>query len=183
MAGGAVPRVQPVGAFGLQISDRAIDCLLNLLGIRGGNRSRASARAGVAKQRLTHNTTNEDVRAINRSLAMRVARHGRRVHHILTCLRLAVLLVQSSGHRGNDDLQVTERVCQSVVVDAKRTEPAARRQSLAVRDVGTAGAGPHKNPINSSTCDTGQQSTVLKPTARLPLRDLRLSVKKAGALD
>ena len=47
---------------------------------------------------------------MTRSLAMRVARHGRRTHHILTCLRRAVLLVQSWEHRGNDDLQVTERV-------------------------------------------------------------------------
>ena len=39
MAGGAFARVQPGGAFGLQISNGAIDRLLNLLGSCGRNRS------------------------------------------------------------------------------------------------------------------------------------------------
>ena len=38
MTGSAFPRVQPRGAFGLQIADGAIDCLLDPLGTRRGNR-------------------------------------------------------------------------------------------------------------------------------------------------
>ncbi len=52
----------------------AIDRLLNLLGRRGesqrGLSAGTSARAGLAKQRPSDNTTNEDMRAMSRSPAM-----------------------------------------------------------------------------------------------------------------
>ena len=68
MAGGAFARVQPGGAFGLQVSNGAIDRLLDLLRLLPGE-SRPVRRQGPSRERQSprKNTANHDVRAMDRS--------------------------------------------------------------------------------------------------------------------
>ena len=56
MAGGAFARVQPGGAFGLQVSDGAIDRLLDLLRSCRGNRDRFVGKGRAVKGKAPEET-------------------------------------------------------------------------------------------------------------------------------